>query len=1310
MSTIKKLATLKSALQSFAIASKKFRHFLIVLLNLIFFYFFDNFYQPLIPFTIPGVVSLVYRQLSFNFNSNPHITVVLTCSLRDENDFNKTVSNSLNSVLSQEYESFDSVLNIHIKNQNFRKDNELFLDLSNYLHHNSFDYVLMNETLSIEEERNNIFKYTKNELLKKNGFVLFLDNCESLTKRNALSLLVESWYLFTYKIKGSFQQNKQPIHYLIPNIGDLEHDKDTKLERTPYQILTNPKELSQPTSIFMKTEFFIEGVQSDLNRIFDSHDRIEIKNKLFNNLTFCNRKEVFWINLSMESYLGAVIPLPLLESNSYNFATNEVDEGKCEVDLAIDKIKVDNAIQFLINLKRNFMPLVSVIMPFFNVASELWFKEAVNSLTSQTFNDFEIIIVNDGSDPRFKSFKELKNLENALLDNKFLVTNGKSKNLIPLTIIHHNNNLGLSEARNTGALSAKGEYIIFFDPDDKLDHTALEKLTLFAIKNIDSTVPHRGGEKKIGFVYSGTIHFGSKDDIVYSEFTEKKLLTENFMTATTLISKEVYLNVGGMCERSILSYFEDYDFWLRVTTMGWDGLLLREPLFHYRRHSMGQSMKIMDQSKGKTTSDHLAELRRNNPVPFNDMSSREMFEILKNREENQYTEYDFKTDKKNNLLPCYKPMRSDLLKNTVKNKFVYWKTRFFDTTYVKKTTNSSLKKSSEMLLKNENFIFPLNPSFGYTQLIDGIQYNVKKKNILYVIPWMVMGGADLYDVTILEMLHEVAKFNIILLVERFILNQVWEHHFKKYSNEIFFLQTLTNDTHFSNEILDYLILKKNIDMVINRGTVVGYNAFERWGDVVETNEEVVGNYIENKENESFLFKEGFLLKPFFPKFIKDKSMIWHLMQELKKVDILHLYCLKDRSNWEWRSGRNSRVLDKRIVVSNDLKNYLVNTVKYGDSKLGILTTSEFKLDLIPEDVAKIKIIYPPLDLNFTLIKLILNDSVVEKLDDDNTIYWFNRTEENFLLEHVNTINANHKNTTDFEKNENRTILQKVNFPSKHDKYRRKTLIFIGRLDFQKDPVTFLKICLKYYEFFKIKEKKKQVPEHSQEEPRIMIIGDGNYRKEIQNLINTHKDFKEIKKNVEFFLDLSRPSIMNLLLKTVNSVLISTSKYEGLPIVGLESLGMGIPVVMLTCGGFKEVLTLKNVWAEHQRLKKYNFAIVENGVTTEDYSVHRGALSSILDYECEGPFFQENRPEWLINAFVEEISYWLDKSENHRDEILEKNLAPDLGRKLLELQSWLFEINTRRNRLILTEKFRMHFSKAIFKNRVNDLISEIFEMH
>ena len=100
--------------------------------------------------------------------------------------------------------------------------------------------------------------------------------------------------------------------------------------------------------------------------------------------------------------------------------------------------------------------LISVIIPVYNVENYLHY--AIESLEKQTYKNFEIILVNDGS-----------------TDNSGKLCDEYSEKHSNVRVFHKENG-GLSDARNFGVQKAKGEFITFLDPDDYLEAYSLELL------------------------------------------------------------------------------------------------------------------------------------------------------------------------------------------------------------------------------------------------------------------------------------------------------------------------------------------------------------------------------------------------------------------------------------------------------------------------------------------------------------------------------------------------------------------------------------------------------------------------------------------------------------------------------------------------------------------------------------------------------------------------------------------------------------------------------------------------------------------
>ncbi len=106
------------------------------------------------------------------------------------------------------------------------------------------------------------------------------------------------------------------------------------------------------------------------------------------------------------------------------------------------------------------MPKFSIIIPVYNV--EEYIKDCLESVARQTFKDYEVIVVNDGT--KDNSMEIVKNYKVKIINQE---------------------NQGLSVARNNGVKKARGEYILFLDSDDTIEEELLEKLNKSTKDNPD---------------------------------------------------------------------------------------------------------------------------------------------------------------------------------------------------------------------------------------------------------------------------------------------------------------------------------------------------------------------------------------------------------------------------------------------------------------------------------------------------------------------------------------------------------------------------------------------------------------------------------------------------------------------------------------------------------------------------------------------------------------------------------------------------------------------------------------------------------
>ncbi len=208
----------------------------------------------------------------------------------------------------------------------------------------------------------------------------------------------------------------------------------------------------------------------------------------------------------------------------------------------------------------NESPLVSVIIPAYN-ASE-WISETLDSILSQSFKDYEIIVVNDGS-----------------TDNTVEVVECFMNRVKCISKL----NGGQASARNIGIKEGKGKYVAFIDSDDLW---APDKLYL-EVGLLEKS--------KLKWVYSDAIAFDSKKRTNLYKYSEvqrhyegdilEPLFKSCFIPSPTpIVEKSVFANIGLFNENSNMRNREDWDMWLRIAAV-YPIAYVPKPLAYYRVHS-----------------------------------------------------------------------------------------------------------------------------------------------------------------------------------------------------------------------------------------------------------------------------------------------------------------------------------------------------------------------------------------------------------------------------------------------------------------------------------------------------------------------------------------------------------------------------------------------------------------------------------------------------------------------------------------------------------------------------------------------------
>jgi glycosyltransferase involved in cell wall biosynthesis len=210
--------------------------------------------------------------------------------------------------------------------------------------------------------------------------------------------------------------------------------------------------------------------------------------------------------------------------------------------------------------------MVSVVIPAYNV--ERWLGGTMQSVLSQTYQDLEIIVVDDGSTDRTAQVVE------AIKDER-------------VSCIRQENR-GLSGARNTGILAARGRYVALLDADDLFKPEKLERqvavldqcpsvgLVTCGFELIDEAGSHLGEERNW---------------LSHPRIDLNLLLFWNPLLPSTLLIRRQWFDRVGLFDETLRRY-EDWDLPIRLASAGCRMEYVEEILLSYRRHSFNMSTAV----------------------------------------------------------------------------------------------------------------------------------------------------------------------------------------------------------------------------------------------------------------------------------------------------------------------------------------------------------------------------------------------------------------------------------------------------------------------------------------------------------------------------------------------------------------------------------------------------------------------------------------------------------------------------------------------------------------------------------------------
>ena len=207
------------------------------------------------------------------------------------------------------------------------------------------------------------------------------------------------------------------------------------------------------------------------------------------------------------------------------------------------------------------MPAISVIIPAYNAKD--YIRTCLDSVLQQTFQDFEIIAVNDGSK-----------------DNTLDILNEYKEKYPEKIHVISQENQGLSVTRNNGVAAAKGEYVFFLDSDDYWEKGKLQKqLALLAETGAVMCSTARELMNPDGSLTGHIIP-------VQTEYTYRDLLRQNPINCSSVVIRTAVAREFPMHHDDA---HEDYLMWLEVLEKYGRCCAINEPLLKYRVTSTGES-------------------------------------------------------------------------------------------------------------------------------------------------------------------------------------------------------------------------------------------------------------------------------------------------------------------------------------------------------------------------------------------------------------------------------------------------------------------------------------------------------------------------------------------------------------------------------------------------------------------------------------------------------------------------------------------------------------------------------------------------
>lgn len=257
----------------------------------------------------------------------------------------------------------------------------------------------------------------------------------------------------------------------------------------------------------------------------------------------------------------------------------EFDFSK-EPGRALEKEKIVNA--------ERLEPKLSVVTPFYNAGAH--FEQTYNCLINQTFEDFEWVLINDGSTKQ----EDVKHLE------ELVETDCRMK-------LFHQENAGQSKAKNFGIAQSKADIIVFIDADDLVEPFYLEVL-------YQALQEH----PKASWSYTDLVGFAGQEYVWCKTFSAGRMTFNNILVNAAAFRREAIEAVGGFPEVA-KHYDEDWALYLKLLGKGMHPVHIPVIGFWYRKSENGMQQTVRKDEKLRAESDkYMKELAEHVDIHIQD--------------------------------------------------------------------------------------------------------------------------------------------------------------------------------------------------------------------------------------------------------------------------------------------------------------------------------------------------------------------------------------------------------------------------------------------------------------------------------------------------------------------------------------------------------------------------------------------------------------------------------------------------------------------------------------------------------------------